>query len=95
MNTRLQLLLGTLAILVALPWAGPLSSSDLERQIQRQMNSGAGPQVTREVACIRKNREGNAVRFACALHAADAPPLRVRVDVKGSEWRAYWPPVEG
>jgi hypothetical protein len=96
-NTRLHIPLGALAIAVSLPWAGPLSSSALEREIGQQMNRDARPQVTRSVDCARKARSGDNVRYACVLHGARAgtPPLRVRVDVNGSDWRAFWPPVEG
>ena len=95
MNARLQLLLGSLAVAVALPGFGTLSSSALEREIQSHMNGGAGAAVTKDVQCARKGTEGKTVRYACALRGDVASPLRVRVDVNGRDWRAYWPPVQG
>lgn len=94
MSARLQLLVGTLAVAIALPWSGPLSPAALERAIQSQMNDGAGATVTHDVACARKSRAGDTVRYACTLHGSDTS-LRVRVDVNGRDWRAYWAPVEG
>jgi len=94
-NARLQFLLGTLAVAMALPGLGTLSAGALERDIKHQMNDGAGAYVTKNVNCVRKNAAGDAVRYTCALHGVDAPPLRVRVDVDGRDWRAYWPPVQG
>ena len=95
MNARLQLLLGTLAVTVALPGFGTLSSSALEREIQTHMNGGSGVPVTKDVRCTRKSTEGDTTRYGCTLRGNAAPPLRVRVDVNGRDWRAYWPPVQG
>jgi len=94
-NARLQLLLGTLTLALAIPGFGTLSGTALEGEISAQMNAGAGSDVTRQVHCVRKNAAGEGVRYACALHGLVAPPLHVRVDVNGRDWRAYWPPVQG
>jgi hypothetical protein len=94
-NARLQLLLGTLALAIAFPGFGTLSRTELEQGIQQQMNDGSGAYVTSDVRCVRKNAASAGVRYACSLHGVGAPPLRVRVDVNGSDWRAHWAPVSG
>jgi hypothetical protein len=94
-NTRLQLLLGTVAVAMALPGFGTLSSSALEREIRTHMNGGSAVPVTKDVRCARKSTEGDTDRYGCTLRGNAAAPLRVRVDVNGRDWRAYWPPVQG
>ena len=94
MSTRLQFLLGIAAIWFVIPGSATLSTPRLERELQEQMNVGAGRYVTEDVSCVRSGASP-ASTYACALRGVDGASAGIRVEVDGDRWRAYWAPVSG